>query len=99
MDLDQYITTIRSGGRLKEDDVISVFNKLMEVLYQEGTVHPLPLPITICGDIHGQLYDLFELFEISGGPENNRYLFCHNSGGQKSEIKCVSRATLHPNAP
>ena len=52
-----------------------VFNKLMEVLYQEGTVHPLSLPIIICGDIHGQLYDLFELFRISGGPENNKYLF------------------------
>ena len=75
MDLDLFISTIRGGGRLQEDQITLVFNKLMEVLYQEGTVHPLPLPITICGDIHGQLYDLFELFEISGGPENNRYLF------------------------
>lgn len=75
MDLDLFISTIRSGKRLQENQITMVFNKLMEVLYQEGTIHPLPLPITICGDIHGQLYDLFELFEISGGPENNRYLF------------------------
>jgi diadenosine tetraphosphatase ApaH/serine/threonine PP2A family protein phosphatase len=35
----------------------------------------LSLPITVCGDVHGQLYDVFELFRISGGIETNRYLF------------------------
>ena len=75
MDLDQYLETIRQTKRLEEDQLRMVFTKLMEVLYQEGTVHPLPLPIVICGDIHGQLHDLFELFKISGGPETNRYLF------------------------
>ena len=75
MALDQYLETIRQTKRLEEDQLRMVFTKLMEVLYQEGTVHPLPLPIVICGDIHGQLHDLFELFKISGGPETNRYLF------------------------
>ena len=75
MDLDLYLDTIRQTKRLEEDQLRMVFTKLMEVLYQEGTVHPLPLPIVICGDIHGQLHDLFELFKISGGPETNRYLF------------------------
>lgn len=75
MDLDSWIATLRSGKRLEEDQIISLFSQLMDVLYQEGTIHPLPLPVTICGDIHGQLYDLFKLFEVSGGVENNRYLF------------------------
>jgi len=75
MELDNWIELLRSGKRLEEDQLRIVFNKLMEVLYQEGTVHPLSTPIIICGDIHGQLYDLFELFRVSGGPENNKYLF------------------------
>ena len=74
-DLNSYIELIRNGKRMKEEDAIKLLTKLTDVLYQEGTVQPLPLPITVCGDIHGQLYDLFELFRVSGGITKNRYVF------------------------
>lgn len=38
-----------------------------EYLMEESNIQPVQTPVTVCGDIHGQFYDLLELFRVAGG--------------------------------
>ena len=44
-----------------------LFEMCKELLMEESNTQPVSTPVTICGDIHGQFYDLLELFRVAGG--------------------------------
>jgi diadenosine tetraphosphatase ApaH/serine/threonine PP2A family protein phosphatase len=75
MDIDQFIADVRAHNDIDESDMICVLRIAQEILFEEGTFLNIDLPITICGDIHGQFYDLLELLNLGGDPSTTRYLF------------------------
>lgn len=38
-------------------------------------MQPVRVPVTVCGDIHGQFHDLLELFKIAGSAPDTNFLF------------------------
>ncbi|CDK24228.1 unnamed protein product [Kuraishia capsulata CBS 1993] len=62
-------------GRLSEQQVLKILRMATKILSDEPNILHLDAPITVCGDIHGQFYDLVKLFEIGGDPATHSYLF------------------------
>lgn len=74
-ELDKMIDTLRRCEVLKESEVKVLCSKAMEILVEESNVQRVDSPVTICGDIHGQFYDLMELFKVGGDCPQTNYLF------------------------
>ncbi len=62
-------------GLLEEKLALKILNDTTDLFRRESNVINLSSPIVICGDIHGQFYDLLQIFECGGGIENKSYLF------------------------
>ena len=74
-DLDRQIERLLQCEYLTEQEVCDLCEKAKEILVNEGNVQYVSAPVTICGDIHGQFYDLKELFKIGGMCPETKYLF------------------------
>jgi serine/threonine-protein phosphatase 2B catalytic subunit len=66
---------MRREGRISKTQFEALFQQLYEILCAEDNLMYIDAPLTICGDLHGQYYDLLKLFEVGGDPSVTRYLF------------------------
>ena len=69
---DKYIT---QSANLTLDEISLIIGKTQDILKGEPTLLELHPPITLVGDVHGQLHDLFRIFDCCGYPPKINYLF------------------------
>lgn len=65
--LDEWLAEAKQCHYLPESVMKQLCEMVKEVLMEESNIQPVSTPVTICGDIHGQFYDLLELFRVAGG--------------------------------
>jgi hypothetical protein len=84
VDLDECISRLYKKELLAESVIEAICAKTKELLMRESNVVHVQAPITVVGDIHGQFYDLIEIFKIGGFCPDTNYLFLGKSASCES---------------
>ena len=78
--VDDMIARFKEGKKIAKKYAFRIIKAVKDIVYKETTMVEMEVPqgetLTICGDTHGQFFDLMELFRLNGLPsEMHSYLF------------------------
>ena len=71
------VSSCRPGKpvNLAEDDIKMLCEISRGIFLKQPTLLEIVTPVKICGDTHGQYFDLLRLFQYGGFPPDTNYLF------------------------
>ncbi|KAK9893528.1 Metallo-dependent phosphatase [Cystobasidium minutum MCA 4210] len=75
VDLDAWLAQITQCRPLTEPQMRALCDIVKSQLLEESNVQPVSSPVTVVGDIHGQFWDVLELFRIAGECPGTSYVF------------------------
>jgi len=78
--VDELLPYLKDQKRLHKKYAYQILVSIKEMFSELPSLVEITIPkenkLTVCGDIHGQFYDLLNIFEMNGVPsETNPYLF------------------------
>merc|ERR1712000_400197 len=78
--IDDMTERFKNGKKLPRKYVYQIILAVKQIVYDEATMVEMQIPkdveLTVCGDTHGQYFDLMELFRRNGNPSDKHwYLF------------------------
>ena len=91
IDLDECIERLYRKELLADSVIEAICAKAKELLMKESNVVHIAAQVTVVGDIHGQFFDMIEIFKIGGFCPDTNYLFL---GGCFSVVEGVSCLVL-----
>ena len=75
---------------IKEDECNYIIDKSYEIIQKEESLLKIQAPLYICGDIHGQYYDLLRVFDILNYPPQSTFLFLGDYVDRgKQSLECL----------
>ncbi|KAH9900693.1 Metallo-dependent phosphatase [Cubamyces lactineus] len=78
-DPDRWLAQLMECQHLPEADMKVLCERVRSILLEESNIQPVSSPVTICGDIHGQFWDLLELLRKGGMVPETSYIFMAHS--------------------
>ncbi|KXL50699.1 MAG: hypothetical protein FE78DRAFT_158431 [Acidomyces sp. 'richmondensis'] len=78
--IDDMMERFKNGKKIHRKYVFQIILAVMKIVHEEPTMVEMHIKpdqkLTVCGDTHGQYFDLLEIFRLNGFPsESHMYLF------------------------
>ncbi len=78
--IDDMINRFKNGKKIHKKYVYQIIASVKKIVYDEPTMVEVEVTkgqkLTVCGDTHGQFFDLLEIFRLNGFPsDSHAYLF------------------------
>ena len=73
--IESYLAALKAGIPITEPQLRHLCSVVKSLLVEECSVTAVSSPVNVCGDIHGQFYDLLELFTTGGEIPAKSYVF------------------------
>mmetsp|Transcript_57149 Transcript_57149/g.180878 ORF Transcript_57149/g.180878 Transcript_57149/m.180878 type:complete len:496 (+) Transcript_57149:241-1728(+) len=78
--VEEMVEHFKSQKQIHKHFAFKIVMDVLAILRKAPTLVDIPVPegthFTVCGDVHGQFYDLVNIFDINGRPSpDNPYLF------------------------
>ncbi|GMI23102.1 hypothetical protein TrCOL_g1408 [Triparma columacea] len=100
-DIASYIPILLRGDIITTPQLLHLCQSLKSLLIEECSVVTVQSPVNVCGDLHGQFWDLLSLFETGGNVPDKSYVFMgdyvdrgHNSVETLLMLMCLK--VMHP---
>ena len=61
--------------KLTETEIFGLVRTVRIIFLEQPMLVEVSSPTKVCGDIHGQYYDMLRIFEYGGLPPESNYLF------------------------
>lgn len=64
------VRTAKPGKQVKlaEQEILGLIRTAKTIFLQQPMLVEVSAPVKVCGDVHGQYYDMLRLFEYGGFP-------------------------------
>lgn len=106
--IDDMVSRFKNGKQIHRKYVYQIIAAVLKIVYDEPTMVEMEVgkghQMTVCGDTHGQFFDLLEIFRLNGFPTASHYYLFNGDfvdrGSWSTEVALLLYAYkwLYPNA-
>lgn len=99
--IDDMTERFKNGKNLPKKYVYQIILAVKKLVYDEPTMVEVEIPedvkLTVCGDTHGQYFDLMELFRLNGTPGDKHWYLFNGDFVDRGSWSCEIALLLYAN--